>query len=357
MSELRKDPVVDCWVIIAAERGRRPSDFPSPQSQRRGSGGASCPFCEGNEAKTPPEIQAIRRPNTAPNSPGWEVRVVPNKFPALGIEGELDRRGLGMFDYMGGVGAHEVIIETPMHDWTIGCGDLQTLEHILSMYQARLTDLYRDSRFRYCVLFRNYGQSAGASLDHPHSQIIAVPIVPARLKDTLLAAKHYYSRKERCIFCDIINQELALGDRVVIDREHFVALAPFASRFPFELAIYPKQHQHDLRFMDEVRRMALAEILHDCVRYISLALGNPAYNYVVKTAPNAVPRPGKPDYWGTLQYDFHWHLEIIPRVTRIAGFEWGTGFYINPVAPEDATKFLHEKMAEDTFGTSKETAG
>jgi UDPglucose--hexose-1-phosphate uridylyltransferase len=344
MSELRKDPVANRWVIIAAERGRRPSDFPPAQSQRRGAGGASCPFCENSETKTPPEIYAVRRPDTQPNGPGWDVRVVPNKFPALGIEGAVDRRGLGMFDYMSGVGAHEVIIETPNHEWTIGCGDIHTLDRALAMYQARLTDLYRDGRFRYCVLFRNYGQAAGASLDHPHSQIIAVPIVPARLKDTLTAAQHHYS-------------QLTLGDRVVLDREHFVALAPYASRFPFELAIYPKQHQHDLRLLDDVHRMALAGILHDCLRYIRLALGDPAYNYVVTTAPNAVPRPGKPGYWGTLERDFHWHIEIIPRVTRIAGFEWGTGFYINPVAPEDATDFLHEKMAEEALGASDKTAG
>ena len=357
MSELRKDPIADRWVIIAAERGRRPSDFPSAQSQRTGAGGASCPFCEGNEGKTPPEIWAIRPDGSQPNTSGWDVRVVPNKFPALGIEGSTDRRGLGMFDLMSGVGAHEVIIETPSHDWAIGDDGAQTLEPVLRAYQARLTDLYRDTRFRYCVLFRNYGQRAGASLDHPHSQIIAVPIVPLRLKDTLAAAQQHYARKERCLFCDVINQELTLGDRVVLDREHFVALCPFASRFPFELAIFPKRHEHDLRQLDDVRRRALAEILSDCLHYLRSALGDPAYNYVVNTAPNPVPRPGRPGYWGTLEYDFHWHIEIMPRMTRMAGFEWGTGFYINPVSPENATAFLHEKMAEESLEARAESAG
>jgi len=356
MSELRKDPVVNAWVIIAAERGRRPSDFPSPQSQRTGTGGSFCPFCEGNEGKTPPEIWAIRPNGAGPNTPGWQVRVVPNKFPALGIEGETDRRGVGIFDLMNGIGAHEVIIETPSHDFTIGDGAPQTLERALLAYQARLTDLYRDKRFRYCVLFRNYGQSAGASLDHPHSQIIAVPIVPLRLRDKLSAAQQHYSSKERCIFCDVIHQELEAGSRVVLDREHFVALSPFAARFPFELVIYPKKHEHDLRLLDDARRMAFAEILNDCLRYLRLALGDTAYNYVVTTAPNPVPRPGRPGYWGTLEFDFHWHVEIMPRVTRIAGFEWGTGFYINPVSPEDATRFLHEKMAEEALGESPAAA-
>jgi UDPglucose--hexose-1-phosphate uridylyltransferase len=342
MSELRKDPIVDRWVIIAAERGRRPSDFPSPQSQRTGAGGASCPFCEGNEGKTPPEIWAIRHDGTAPNTPGWEVRVVPNKFPALGIEGDINRRGLGMFDVMNGIGAHEVIIETPEHGWATGNGSRETLERVLRACQVRLTDLYRDERFRYCVLFRNYGRRAGASLDHPHSQIIAVPIVPSRPKEKLEAARVHYAEKERCIFCDAIKQELELGDRVVVDREHFVALCPFASRFPFELAIFPRKHEHDLRLLDDVRRQALAETLGDCMRYLRLALGDPAYNYVLHTAPNPVRRPGRPGYWGTLEYDYHWHIEIIPRVTRVAGFEWGTGFYINPVPPEDAARHLRE---------------
>jgi UDPglucose--hexose-1-phosphate uridylyltransferase len=264
----------------------------------------------------------------------------------VGIEGVLERRGLGMFDMMTGVGAHEVIIETPDHEWSIGDGDAGQLERVLAACQYRLTDLYKDSRFQYCVLFRNYGQRAGASLDHPHSQVIAVPIVPLRLKDKLQAAKAHYSRKERCIFCDIIEQELTLGDRVILDREHFVALSPFAARFPFEIGIFPKCHQHDLRLLDDAGRAALAEILDDCLKYLRRALGDPAYNFVVNTAPNAVPRPGKPGHWGTLEWDFHWHIEIMPRVTRIAGFEWGTGFYINPVSPEDAARFLHETMTD-----------
>lgn len=346
MSELRKDPVVDRWVIIAAERGRRPSDFPSPHQQER-KGGAGCPFCAGNESKTPDEIWATRPDGSPPNTPGWQVRVVPNKFPALRVEGEADRHGLGMFDLMNGIGAHEVIIETPTHDWDIADGPPGAVDAVLLACQARLTDLYRDQRFRYCVLFRNYGERAGASLDHPHSQLIAIPIVPKRVKDELQAAQVYYSRKERCIFCDMVRQELALGDRVVMEREHYVVLAPFASRFPFELAIFPKVHQHDFRLLAEDNRAALARTLTDSLRYIRKALGGPAFNYVVKSAPNPVPRPGKPQYWGTLEHDYHWHIEIMPRVTRIAGFEWGTGFYVNPVSPEQSADFLRDIIAEE----------
>jgi UDPglucose--hexose-1-phosphate uridylyltransferase len=272
---------------------------------------------------------------------------VPNKFPALRVEGDLNRRGVGIFDLMDGVGAHEVVIESPLHQWRMADGPPESLELVLRASQARLTDLYRDLRFRYVVIFRNFGQAAGASLDHPHSQLIAVPITPKRVKEELAAARDYYSRKERCLFCDIIRQEQLLGDRVVLDREHFIAMSPFAARFPFELVIYPKRHDHDFRNLDDERRLALAQILHDCLRHLRPALGDPAYNYVVNTCPNPVPRPGKPGHWGTLALDYHWHLEIMPRVTRIAGFEWGTEFYINPVSPEDAAQFLREMIADE----------
>ncbi len=347
MSELRKDPIVDRWVIIAAERGRRPDDFRDTEADAKTAGGAGCPFCGGNEAKTPPETWALRPDGSAPNTEGWQVRAVPNKFPALGIEGTAERRGVGMFDTMTGIGAHEVIIESPHHEWRMDTAPPEEVARVLGACQARLTDLQRDHRFRYVVIFRNHGKRAGASLTHPHSQLIAVPVTPKIVKDKLTAARDYYGHKERCIFCDIIAQELLVGDRVVVEDEHFVAISPYAARFPFELAIYPKQHQHDFAAMDDECRLALAQMLGNCLRYLATALGDPAYNYVINTAPNTIPRPGKPDYWGTIALDYHWHIEILPRVTRVAGFEWGTGFYINPVAPEDAAKFLRETMAQE----------
>ncbi len=343
MSELRKDPIVDRWVIIAAERGRRPTDYettaPTP-------GGPGCPLCEGNERMTPPEIWALRPGGSAANGPGWQLRVVPNKYPALRVEGSTERRGLGMFDMMTGVGAHEIIIESPDHDWRMGDGPPEAIQPILMAWQLRLSDLYRDDRLRYCVLFRNTGAEAGATISHPHSQIMAIPVVPGRVKSKLKAARDYYARKERCIFCDVLAQELAMGERIVMENDHFVAFAPFASRFPFELAIYPRRHAQDFTEMDEPSRTALAEVLHHSLAQLRPALGRPAYNFVLNIAPNPTPRPGKPDYWSTLELDYHWHIEILPRVTTVAGFEWGTGFYINPVAPEDAARFLRETVNE-----------
>ncbi|MFW5868142.1 MAG: galactose-1-phosphate uridylyltransferase, partial [Armatimonadota bacterium] len=175
-------------------------------------------------------------------------------------------------------------------------------------------------------------------------QIMAIPVVPGRVKKKLVAAREYYARKERCIFCDLLAQELQLDERIVMDNGRFVAMTPYASRFPFELAIYPREHSHDFTAMDEPTRAALAEILQHSLAYLRPALGAPSYNFIINVAPNRVPRPGKADYWSTLHLDYHWHVEILPRVTSIAGFEWGTGFYINPVAPEDAARFLREAM-------------
>lgn len=343
MSELRKDPILDHWVIIAAERGRRPCEFATESTPELST---SCPFCGGNEHMTPPEIAAIPSEGRVPNTEGWEVRVVPNKFPALAIDGEVDRAGIGLFDRMRGVGAHEVIIESPQHN--IDLPDM-SCEHIVKVLDAsieRVVDLRIDPRFRHTVLFRNHGAIAGASLNHPHSQIIALPIVPKLVRDKLIAAREHYLRKERCIFCDLIEQELAMPERVVLQNDHFIVLSVFAARFPFELNIYPRQHQHDFVLMSDEQKWALADILHEILcRYRSI-LGSPPYNMMIQSAPNTTPRAGHPEYWGTISYDYHWHIELVPRLTKVAGFEWGSGFYINPVSPEQAAGFL--RGDEDT---------
>ena len=338
MSELRKDPIVDRWVIIAAERGRRPSDFePTPEPPTS----EGCPFCEGNEATTPAEIYAVRD-GTAPNTPGWQVRVVPNKFPALAIEGELKRSGFGRLDRMTGVGAHEVIIESPNHFDDIPAMSTDHVALILDTYARRTEDLRRDERFHHTIIFRNYKSAAGASLSHPHSQLIALPFVPKITKEKLNSAREHYQRKERCIFCDLIEQELSMPEqeRVIYCNDCFVILSPFAARFPFSVEIYPLQHCHDFVEMDSTTRLALAQALQFIFGQYKDTLADPAYNMTLQTAPNTSPRPGHPDYWSSLAYDYHWHLEIFPRLTKVAGFEWGTGCYINPVAPEDAAQYL-----------------
>jgi UDPglucose--hexose-1-phosphate uridylyltransferase len=340
MSELRKDPIIGRWVVIATERKFRPSDFSSPAETQKET---FCPFCPGNEDKTPSEIYAKRPGSPVPNSPGWEIRVVPNKFPALRIEGDLNRKGTGMYDMMNGIGAHEVIIETPLHikenseKVDIKDYNIATMVNIIETYQIRSIDLKKDPRFRYVLVFKNFGKEAGASLSHPHSQIIATPVVPKRVKEELMGAKWYYEYKERCVWCDIINQELDSGKRIVEQNESFLAIAPFASRFPFELSVIPFRHSPDFEDITPKEKELLAGLLLTVFKKISKGLNNPSYNVMLHTAPCRYPRPG---YWQTIEKDYHWHLEIMPRLVKQGGFEWGTGFYINPTPPEEVADFL-----------------
>jgi UDPglucose--hexose-1-phosphate uridylyltransferase len=339
MPELRHDPIQRRWVIIASERGRRPEDFAHPQDTTPV---GFCPFCEGNESKTPPEIIAVRHNGSAPNQPGWQVRVVPNKFPALRIEGGLDRKGFGVHDRMNGVGAHEVIIETPQHDVNMSDMPVEAIERVLWVYRERLIDLSRDQRFKYILIFKNYGAAAGASLSHPHSQLIATPVTPLTLAGELTSAKEHYHDKERCLFCDMIQQELESGERIVLCNDQFVALTPFASRFPFEIFLAPRYHHHSYAEITDGMIHHLALALKEVLLRTKKCLNNPPYNFLIHTIPNVRARPKRTSYWDTIEVDYHWHIEIMPRLTGIAGFEWGTGFYINPTAPEEAAKYLRE---------------
>jgi len=330
MPELRKDPILGRWVIISSERGKRPSDFTLPQERRRE--GGFCPFDSGNEYTTPPEILAYRDNGTEANKPGWKLRVVPNKFPALQIEGTLDRVGEGMFDKMNGIGAHEVVIETPNHEATLANMSPKAVEDVLWAYRDRIMDLKRDLRFRYVLIFKNHGIAAGATLEHSHSQLIALPIVPKRVREEVDGALIYYRYKERCIFCDIVHQELAAGIRIVCENSEFVAIAPFAPRFPFETWILPKKHESSFEDASPKLFVSLATMLQETLRRLDVVLENPAYNYILHTSP----------FREEDNEHYHWHIEIMPKLTKVAGFEWGSGFFINPTPPEEAARFLRE---------------
>ena len=329
MPELRKDPIVGRWVIIAAERAKRPVDFKTGRAPAKT---GFCPFCEGNEDKTPPEIIAYRDRTTAPNKPGWRVRVVPNKFPALQVEGDLDKRGEGIYDKMHGLGAHEVIIETPKHELSLTGLEEPAIQEVLWVYRDRLVDLKKDRRLVYGLIFKNVGQAAGASLEHTHSQLIVTPIVPINVWGEMTGALEFYHYRGRCIFCDMIEQELATESRLVCDGPGFVALCPYASRFPFETWILPKNHSSHYENIQKQGVEELSYTIRTVLAKLEIALDNPPYNYVVHTGP--FDSQELPHY--------HWHIEVIPRLTKVAGFEWGTGFYINPVPPEDAAGFMRD---------------
>jgi len=334
MPELRKDPVVGRWVIMSTERSKRPSDFRKAHVEP-GKNGA-CVFCYGMEHLTPPEVLAYREPGSVANAPGWRVRAVPNKFPALRIEGSAGRRGEGLYDLMNGIGAHEVVIDTPIHDK--GMADLtpHQIEEVLWAYRDRVLDLARDERFRYVIIFKNHGADAGASLEHPHSQLIALPIIPLSVQQELRGSNYYYQGKERCIFCDIVSQESQDGRRVVIENDHFIVSCPFAARFPFELLIIPKVHSSHFVYATATEYRALANSLKVTLSALKAALDDPPFNYIIHSAPL---REAESKH-------YHWHLEITPALTKVAGFEVGTGFYINPVPPEDAAAHLRNIMSE-----------
>jgi UDPglucose--hexose-1-phosphate uridylyltransferase len=328
MPELRKDPVTGHWVIISTDRQKRPNAFRLERPVVLGRD--QCPFCPGREALTPPEILSYRQNGGSPNSPGWEVRVVPNKFPALQVEGTLDRSGDGMFDRMNGIGAHEVIIETPDHDRTLAAMSEPEIERVLWAYRERMVDLKRDIRLRYILVFKNHGGAAGATLEHTHSQLIALPIVPDFVREEIEGARRHFAAKERCVFCDIIHQELADTRRVIFENADIVALSPYAPRFPFETWLLPKRH--GARFEEAARHEheSLARALKSVLQRMDRALEFPPFNLIVHTSP----------FSDDTTAVYHWHLEIMPKLSRVAGFEWGTGFYINPTSPEEAAEVL-----------------
>jgi UDPglucose--hexose-1-phosphate uridylyltransferase len=329
LPQLRKDPITGRWVIIATDRAQRPSDFIRERVEIKGV--RYCPFCPGNELKTPPEVLAFRE-HGGPNENGWRVRVVPNKFPALRVEGDLNRQGEGLYDRMNGVGAHEVIIETPEHDMTLANLSEKRIEEVFWAFRERALDLKKDQRLRYILIFKNHGEMAGASLEHSHSQLIALPVVPKRVQEEIDGARRYHDFKERCVYCDIIRQEAESGVRVVLETDHILALSPYAPRFPFETWVIPRRHESHFESTDAAVIQNLAWVLRMTLRKLDKVLEQPAYNTVIHTGPmQQGPMP-----------HYHWHIEIIPKLTKVAGFEWGSGFYINPTPPEESARYLRE---------------
>ena len=326
MTELRKDPVVGRWVIISTERAKRPHEFPQEPTPRRE---GMCPLCPGSERMTPPEILAFRE-GGQPNDPNWTLRVVPNKFPALRIEGELGKAADGIYDRMHGIGAHEVVIESERHDVDLFDLPEKRFEDVLWAYRDRLLDLKKDRRFKSVIIFKNHGSAAGASLTHSHSQLIALPVVPKRVMEEMNGCKEYYRFRDRCLLCDIIVQEMEQKVRIVEETGEFLAFSPYAPRFPFETWIVPKRHQCAYEMIEGDQAKALAAVFRRTLRRLNLALENPPFNFIVHSAPFQE---------GAFEF-FHWHVEIMPKLTKVAGFEWGSGFYINPTPPEESAKFL-----------------
>lgn len=340
MPELRKDPVTGRWVIIASARARRPSAFVMPKTTMVEP--EECPFCHGHEHHTPSELLAYRPGHSHRDQPDWWLRVVPNKFPALNDNEPLERSGDGMYDRISGVGHHEVVIETPRHDATIPTMSLAEIEEVIWAYRDRSVELRKDKHIEYVMIFKNHLHEAGASLRHPHSQIIALPIVPKRVQEELDGALRYYDYKDRCVYCDMLTQELKDRERLVCEGEHFVSFVPYAAIQPFECWVLPRAHSAFFHDLTKNQVSDLAEVMHETVSRISDVLDDPPFNWMIHTTPLREKN----------ETFYHWHIEIIPKTTRQAGFEWGTGFYINPLAPEEAAKFLQPgTTVEEIFST------
>jgi UDPglucose--hexose-1-phosphate uridylyltransferase len=327
MSEFRKDPLSDHWVIIAPNRAQRPEQFdvgPSRQSPGR------CPFCKGHEEDTPAQTAAYSASGKLIEQGPWQVRVIPNKFPA--VENVHDRRPTrhDFYETQHGVGVHEVIIECPNHVTAFSQLDDHEVALVFLAYRDRMAHWRGDPRLAYAQIFKNSGAAAGASLEHAHSQMIATPVVPTQIENELNRAEQYFLGHGRCVFCEMIDRELAERTRMVAETERFVAFCPFASQFPYETWILPRQHSSHFEFTEDGKLVELAGLTRNLVSRMEHLLNDPGFNYLIHTAP----------FGSTHLRHYHWHVEILPRVSRTAGFEWGAGDYINIVTPEAAAEVL-----------------
>jgi len=335
MPEWRKDPIINNWVIISTERSKRPLDFKVKTEEKMKK---CCVFCEGNEDATPAEIFAFRKKGTLENKPGWKVRVVANKFPALKMEEEIKIEKHGITKKMDGLGVHEVIIETPHHHRHFDDLSIENIILILKTYRRRYLELFKNKLIKYILIFKNYGIDGGASLEHLHSQVIGTPLIPQRIKEELKGAEKFFEIKGKCIFCDYIKEEIEFKKRLIKETEKYVIVSPFAARFPFETWILPKFHSAYFEEINDDEIIDLAKIMKEILSKIKNKLNDPPYNLIIHTAPSKETFIKK---GLILKEKYHWHIEIIPRLTKIAGFEWGSGFYINPIPPEEAARILN----------------
>ncbi len=362
MPERRKDPLSEIWGIYAPGRKFRPQYNKTPGEESIVS--EECPFCEGNEAMTPPEVYALREKGSEADKPGWRLRVIPNKYPALGGEGEPGRGREGFYEKINGIGVHEVVIETKFHQRGVDQMEVGEVADIFLAYKNRILALKEDRRYRYIQVFKNQGGRAGATIPHPHAQVVAMPVVPARVRERLMHAEAYLKANGRCIFCDIIRHESESRERVLMENPDYIVLAPYASRLPFELEIYPREHSAAFEETDNEKLQSLAEVYKETMRRVNKALENPHYNLLLHNAPNThssqnlaektcigcnpdeINESGAPSLLGSAflgrgcRPHFHWHLELIPMVGGTGGFELGTYTYINPTLPEEAIEVL-----------------
>ncbi len=326
MAELRREPIARRWVVITTDNPKGPSDYLSfkPPYQLVSNVG-ECPFCPGHENMTPNETFSLKD-----DKGNWYVRVVPNKYPFFHIEGDFDKRAEGMYDIMEAIGAHEIVIESPDHQQSLSTMEPKQIEGIITAYKERIIDLEKDLRFQQFLILKNY---PGIFNQHPHSHIIAMPVIPRRIDEEIWGTLDYFKRKERCIFCDIIKEEKLAKKRVIFETIHFLVFSPFASRYPFEVWIIPKSHSPDFHHIDEEKIKDLSMAIKWLFQCFSRLLSDPPYSIALHSSP-VQSRFHVNEY--------HWHIETRLRIGMREGFEWGTGFFVNPTPPEEAASYLRE---------------
>jgi len=339
MPELRQNFFTKEWVIIAKERAKRPEELATHRPPKVVPPFVeTCVFCPGNEAKTPPEVQ--RLPSDSPTS--WQVRIVPNKFGALSRDAKPTRVIRRSHRTMEGFGVHDVIIDTPNHAEVVALMPQAHLANLIRAYKSRYDTLSHDPRIAHITIFKNHGLEGGARLEHPHSQLVATPVISNQVKDRLEEALRHFDEFGECMFCEVVQQELNDPERIVLETEHFVALEPFASPTPFCTHIYPRRHMASFGDISAPEIVDLARNLGMVLAKIYHGLENPDFNFTIRSAPAE---------WVGVRY-FHWYLSIIPRLTRVAGFELGSGMFINTVLPEAAAEFLRNVKVELAAGAS-----
>ncbi|MEK9136940.1 MAG: galactose-1-phosphate uridylyltransferase [Bacteroidota bacterium] len=326
MSELRQNLITRDWVIMATERAGRPDQFVQPkrQSAPLPAYHPECPFCPGNEHLAVVDSEQIREGST------WKVRAVPNKYPALCPTGERVRKTDGLNRSIAGIGFHEVIIEHPRHDMTTAILSLPDVAAIITMYRMRYAAIRKDLRVEAIVIFKNYGEAAGTSIAHPHSQIAATPIVPTQIRTRMEEAIRFLDDTGECLFCRTLKEELSSGERVIVESEHFVAFHPYAALSPFHTWIFPRRHMSSFDEISDAEIVDLAFTLKTFLGKLYFGLGDPDFNLSIRSIPT---NDRNTEY-------FHWYVAVIPRVTRTAGFEMGSGMFINTMLPEESAKFL-----------------
>ncbi len=337
MNELRRDILLQRWVAVLSE-SKPSTEYRIPQNEIKTI--KSCMFCSGREIETPPEIKSIRKPGTQPNTPGWWVRAIPSLNPILQVEGNLDRKAVGLYDRMNSIGANEILIESPKHKVRPEDMGHDQMVKVVTLYRDRMADLNKDMRLRYIHIFKNSRIHSEETFYHPVSFLVATPVIPKKIKDELENAKQHYDYKDRCIFCDMVREELRVGERIILETKSFISFCPYASSFPFECWIIPKRHSCDFHDISNEEIEDLGFVLMSILKKLKGTFGSDLpISYTLHTAPNRAPRR---NHWHTLGDDFHWHIEVIPGIMKNSGFEFVSGFFILTTLPEKAAKYLRE---------------